>query len=183
MTCTFKWQLPPTGTEYGVQSVAKPNLPPTFLVGIRISTYSGYNFAITSELLILYFVIAIYRTWISAYSVPVWYLNFWFPVIFRQCSGSECFSHFGPPRYFHQQSNEEKLISTHLWLLYDFLSFKNDVNVTTICTFIVEKAYALIFFGILKVTDEKSRICSSVADQGCLSRTRLFSIPDPHQWI
>jgi hypothetical protein len=56
--------------------------------------------------------------------------------------------------FFHQQAkNEENLV----WLLYDFLSVKNDVNVPSKH----KSERKNCFFCILKVTDQKSRICQS----------------------
>ncbi len=48
------------------------------------------------------------------------------------------------------------MISTLLWLLYDFLSLKNDVTVPSKSN----KQKNLFFVAFLKVTDEKSRIRS-----------------------
>ncbi len=44
-----------------------------------------------------------------------------------------------------------------MWLLYDFLSLKNNVNVSSKSN---KQKYKEIFFvvGVLEVTDEKSRI-------------------------
>ncbi len=50
------------------------------------------------------------------------------------------------------------LISTVLWLLYDFLSLKNHVNVPSKGMSIKLGEKKLFFVGILKVTDKTSRI-------------------------
>ncbi len=66
---------------------------------------------------------------------------------------------FGHPGSFHHQAKRVRktLISTVLWLLYDFLSLKNDVNVPSKRN--KQKHFFNIYFvGILKVMDEKSRI-------------------------
>ncbi len=73
-----------------------------------------------------------------------------------------------PSIFFTDSSiNREKkvrktLISTILWLLFDFLSIKTDVKVTV--TSNKEKKFEknLFFVGILPATDEKSRIRSQI---------------------
>ncbi len=100
-----------------------------------------------------------------------------FSQCFRQCSGSASYV-FGPPRsasgsviYLYGSGSLHKpakklrktLISTVLWLLYPVCLFifellKKDVNVPSKRKSIKTKEKKLFFFGILKVTDEKSRV-------------------------
>jgi len=62
-------------------------------------------------------------------------------------SGSE-------PFYHHAKIVKKTSIPTVLWLLYNFLFLKNDVNVTSISN----KQKNIEFFYVLNVTDENSRI-------------------------
>ncbi len=73
----------------------------------------------------------------------------------------------------HQQAKKLRkiLISTVLWLLCDFLSLKNDVNVTSKRN--KHKKVKNIFLGILKVTNE-----GSIRRYGCEDQD-LY--PDPYQ--
>ncbi len=61
---------------------------------------------------------------------------------------------------FHQQAKmvRKTLIPTVLWLLLDFLSLKNDVNVPSKSNKQENFIKNLFFVGILKVNDENSRI-------------------------
>ncbi len=84
---------------------------------------------------------------------------------------------------FHHQAKivRKTLISTVLWLLYDFLSLKNDVNVS-----LKSNKQKTIFVGVLKVTDEKSRIWirGSVSHRSTISDSGLYqNITDPKYWI
>ncbi len=78
---------------------------------------------------------------------------------------------FGPPgsgsvsqRYrsgsFHHQTKivRKTFISTVLWLLYDVLSLKNDINVLLKSTITVICNKKIFLVRVLKVTDEKCRI-------------------------
>ncbi len=60
-------------------------------------------------------------------------------------------------------------ISTVLWLLYDFLSLKNDVNAPSKSIYYLEKKTGIFFLllDVLKVTDDKSRIRSRIQDRIC----------------
>ncbi len=55
------------------------------------------------------------------------------------------------PSTINQKYFKKPLIPTVLWLLYDFFSLKNDVNVPS-------KSNKQFFVDIMKVTDENSRI-------------------------
>ncbi len=90
---------------------------------------------------------------LRTYNIGRFFLSFWgiFHVLkvtliarsfkhFKQCCGSRSVHVFGPSgsvsqrygsgTFYHQAKIVRKtLISTVLWLLYDFLSLKNDVNV------------------------------------------------------
>jgi len=72
-----------------------------------------------------------------------------------QCSGSAPGS-----GSFHQQAKKlrNNLIFSFLWLLYDFFSLKNDVNVPSKMKKHKNLEKKNILVGTLKVTDEKSRI-------------------------
>ncbi len=93
----------------------------------------------------------------------------------HQCSGSESESGsesdpnpdpdphgFGPPgsgSFYHQAKIVRKtLIVPVLWLLLDFLSFKNDVNVPSKINKQRNFRKKIVFVGLLKVNEENSRI-------------------------
>jgi hypothetical protein len=81
----------------------------------------------------------------------------WDPYVFRppgSASGSIIYLYGSGSGSLHQQAKTRRktLISTVLWLLYGFLSLKNDVRAPP------KKNKHKNFVGILKITDEKSRI-------------------------
>ncbi len=64
----------------------------------------------------------------------------------------------GSVSFYHQAKIVRKtLMSTVLWLLYDFLSLKNDVTVVPVPSKRKTKKN-LVFVDVLKVNDENSRI-------------------------
>jgi hypothetical protein len=65
----------------------------------------------------------------------------------------------GSGSFYHQAKIVRKtLIPTDLLLLFDFLSLKNDVKVPSKSNKQKKPFFKLVFFGILKVNDENSRI-------------------------
>ncbi len=63
--------------------------------------------------------------------------------------------------YHHAKIVRKTLIPTVLWLLFDFLSLKNDVNIPYLQKVISRKTSIkkkLFFVGVLKVNDENSRV-------------------------
>ncbi len=78
------------------------------------------------------------------------------------------------------KNSKKTLIPTVLWLLFDFLSLKNDVNYLQKLISRITVLKKLIFVGFLKVYDENRRIWIQI---------RIFSQrhgsadpdPDPHQ--
>jgi hypothetical protein len=62
--------------------------------------------------------------------------------------------------YFYHQAKivRKTLIPNFLLLLFDFLSLKNDVNVCSKSITQKNFLFKLVFFGLLKVNDEKRRI-------------------------
>ncbi len=90
---------------------------------------------------------------------------------------------FGPQRSgsgpFHHQAKKENLISTVLWLFYDFLSLKTDYMYLQKVK--IKKLYRknLFFVDILKATDEKSRIwIRNSVWYGPRIRTKTSRIPN-----
>ncbi len=66
---------------------------------------------------------------------------------------------YGSGSFYHQAKIVRKtLISTVFWLLFDFLSLKNDVNVPSKSHKQKNLFKNLVFFCILNVNDENSRI-------------------------
>ncbi len=94
------------------------------------------------------------------------------PLVTRCGSGSGSFCH-------KAKIVRETLISTILWLLFDFLSLKNYVKVPSKSTYNAENFFFNSFFvGILKVDDE-------IEGSGSISQrhgsTDVDPDPDPHQ--
>ncbi len=97
---------------------------------------------------------------------------------------------FGPPGYrsicqrygsrpFYQQAEivRKTWIPIVSWLLLDFLSLKNYVNVPLKSN----KKKNLFFVGILKVNYENSRIRDPDPGSGSISQRHGSTDPDPHQ--
>ncbi len=57
-----------------------------------------------------------------------------------------------------KKNSQKTWIPTVLWLLYDFLSLKNDVNVPSKSNKQKKLEEKKFFVGVLKVNDENSRI-------------------------
>jgi hypothetical protein len=79
-------------------------------------------------------------------------------------------------RSFHHQA---KIVSTVLWLLYDFLSLKNDVNVSLKSN--KQKNFQNNYFLMaFMVTDEKSRIRIRIRSADL---DPYNNVTDPQQWL
>ncbi len=88
---------------------------------------------------------------------------------------------YGSGFFYHQAKIVRQiLIPTLLWLLFDFLSLKNDVNVPSKSNK-QKNFFKLVFVGVLKVNNENSWIRIRRSGSGSISQMHGSAYPDPYQ--